>query len=284
MDAYRKRVGAGQAGFTLLEIAFVLVLIGLILGAMITVGKDVQRNAEYHKIANKFVYEWKTGYDKYFQRAGVVVGDSQIAPTYMVNGKEAIIGGGSDGRGNTGGAVAGLPENYSNTGLKVCSGQGYSKNSVGASDSDLASQNLRDLMKQIGIRMPPGRAEGMEDRYLYTDSNGNATELQICFQWNPPSTISGAGNVMVLRGLTPDLARYLDQLIDGKADALEGRFRQQDSRLNSQEPSSQQPGREWSANNTYSQDEAASQTASGQGSNRDEDRVVLLTAHWIMDQ
>jgi len=284
MKAYRKIFKAGQAGFTLLEMALVLVLIGLILGAVVTVGKDVHRNAEFSKIANKFVFEWKKSYDEYYQRAGVVVGDSQIAPTYMVNGKEAVIGGGSDGRGNTYGAIAGLPENYSNTGLKVCRGQGYSKNSVGAGDSDLANQDLRDIMRKVGIRMPPGRAEGMEDRYVYTDSNGNAVELQICFQWNPPSTISGAGNVMVLRGLTPDLARYLDQLIDGKADALEGRFRQQDSRLNSEEPSHQQPGREWSANDTYSQNDGTYQTAEGQGGDRDEDRVVLLTAQWIMDQ
>jgi prepilin-type N-terminal cleavage/methylation domain-containing protein len=284
MKAYRKSFMTGQSGFTLLEMAFVLVLVGLILGAMVMVGKDMQRNAEYHKIANKFVFEWKKAYDQYYQRAGVVLGDSQIAPTYMVNGKEAAIGGGSDGRGNTSGAIAGLPENYSNTGLKICHGQGYPKNSVGAGDSDLARQDLHDLMKKIGIRMPPGRAEGMEDRYVYTDSNGNAAELQICFQWNPPSTISGAGNVMVLRGLTPDLARFLDQLVDGKADALEGRFRQQDARLNSEEPSSQQPGREWSANNTFSQNDAAYQTAGGKGSNRDEDRVVLLTAQWIMDQ
>ncbi len=284
MRADRKLFMVKQTGFTLLEMAFVLVLIGLVLGAMVTVGKDVQRNAEYHKIANKFVFEWKKGYDEYFQRAGVVLGDSQIAPTYMVNGKEAVIGGGSDGRGGTFSTIAGLPENYSNTGLKICHGQGYPKNSVGVDDRNLANQDLRDLMRQIGIRMPPGRAESMEDRYVYTDSNGNATELQVCFQWNPPSTISGAGNVMVLRGLTPDLARYLDQLVDGKADALEGRFRQQDDRLNSEEPSSQQPGREWSANNTYAMNDAAYQTADGQGSGRDEDRIVLLTAQWVMDQ
>ena len=72
--------------------------------------------------------------------------------------------------------------------------------------------------------MPPGRGEGKEDRYVYTDSNGNPAELQVCFQWNPASQVQGAGNVMVIRGLTPDLARYLDQLVDGKPDAQEGRF------------------------------------------------------------
>jgi hypothetical protein len=32
---------------------------------------------------------------------------------------------------------------------------------------------------------------------------------------------------MVISGLTPDLARMLDQMIDGKPDAREGLFRQQ---------------------------------------------------------
>jgi hypothetical protein len=108
-------------------------------------------------------------------------------------------------------------------------------------------------------------------------------ELQVCFQWNPPGTISGAGNVMVIRGLTPDLARYLDQLVDGKPDALEGRFRAQDARQNSAETSHQQPGHEWEENNTYANSEASS-TATGTGQNRDEDRVILRTAHWVLDQ
>jgi prepilin-type N-terminal cleavage/methylation domain-containing protein len=279
----QKRGPRRSAGFTLLELALVLVVIGIIVGAL-AVGKDVQRNAEYQRLVNKFVFEWKKGYDEYYQRTGVVLGDSQVAPTYMVNGNEASIGGGRPGRGDTTGTLAGIPENYANTGLRVCHGQGYPRDALGPGDSDLGRQDLRELMQKIGIRMPPGRGEGLEDRYIYPDTNGNPVELQVCFQWNPPSTISGAGNVMVLRGLTPDLARYLDQIVDGKADALEGRFRQQDARSNAQEPSSQQPGQEWSANNTFGQEEGAKQSSDALGSNRDEDRVVLLTAQWIMDQ
>jgi prepilin-type N-terminal cleavage/methylation domain-containing protein len=274
---------AAQGGFTLVEMAVVLVIIGLILGALM-VGKDVQRNAEYQKIANKFAVEWKRTYDQHYQRTGVVVGDSQVAPTYMVNGEETTIGGEPASRGNVGGAVSGLPENYNNTGLRICHGEGYAQNTVGAGDPDVANQNLRTLMQQVGIRMPPGRGEGREDRYLYIDSNGNATELQVCFQWNPPGTISGAGNVMVLRGLTPDLARFLDQVIDGKPDALEGRFRMQNAASNDNETSSQRPGSQWEANNTFAWSETAQQSATGQGRNKDEDRVTLLTAHWVMDQ
>ncbi len=80
-----RRLGARRAGFTLVEMAVVLVIIGLILGA-ISVGKDVQRNAEYQKVINKFGNGWKKAYDEYYQRTGVVVGDSQTSPTYMVDG------------------------------------------------------------------------------------------------------------------------------------------------------------------------------------------------------
>ncbi|HET6633214.1 MAG TPA: prepilin-type N-terminal cleavage/methylation domain-containing protein [Rhodanobacteraceae bacterium] len=274
-----------QVGFTLVEMAVVLVIIGLILGA-ISVGKDVQRNAEYTKVINKFGNGWKKAYDEYYQRTGVVVGDSQTSPTYMVDGGQATIGGAttSDG-GNLNGAVAGIPENFANTGRRICHGQGYAANSVGAGDPPLEQTvDLHALMDRIGIRMPAGRGEGREDRYVYNDSNGNPVELQVCFQWNPPGTISGAGNVMVLRGLTPDLARLFDQTVDGKPDALEGRFRQQNAGSNDGEPSSQRPGIQWGSNNTYAQSEAGATTAEGTGRDKDEDRVVLVTAHWVMDQ
>lgn len=271
-----------QRGFTLVEMTIVLVIIGLILGA-VAIGKDVVRNAEYQKVGNKFVYEWKKTYDQYYQRSGVRLGDSQVAPTGMINGNETQIGGAPASSGNLDGKLAGLPENYTGTGLRICHGQGYVKDAVGVGDSGLAVQDLRALMQRIGVRMPPGRGEGKEDRFEYTDSNGNGVELQVCFQWNPPGTISGAGNVMVIRGLTPDLARYLDQLVDGKPDALEGRFRAQDARPNSAEPSSQKPGHEWETNNTYANAEAAP-TATGTGQNRDEDRISLRTAHWVLDQ
>lgn len=274
-----------QGGFTLIEMAIVLVIIGLILGA-VAIGKDVQRNAEYQKVANKFAMGWKKAYDEHYQRTGVVLGDVQTSPTYMVNGAEATIGGNTMAAGgNLNGALAGIPENFANTGLRICNGAGYTVNTVGAGDPGLSQQNLRTLFQRVGIRMPPGRGEGREDRYLFQDSNGNAVELQVCFQWNPPGTISGAGNVMVLRGLTPDLARFLDQVIDGKPDALEGRFRQQNNANNNNEASSQQPGHEWLGNNTIAQAEGvANPVGTTAGRNRDEDRVQLLTAHWVMDQ
>lgn len=273
-----------QGGFTLVELAVVLVIIGLILGA-ISVGKDVQRNAEYQKVINKFGNGWKKAYDEHYQRTGVVLGDSQTSPTYMVNGGESTIGGSTTSAGgNLNGALPGIPESFSNTGLRICHGQGFPANSVGSGDPGLAQTDLHALFDRLGLRMPPGRGEGREDRYVYNDSNGNPTEIQVCYQWNPAGTISGAGNVMVIRGLTPDLARLFDQSVDGKPDALEGRFRQQNSANNNTEASSQRPGSEWGSNNTFAQAESGATSAQGTGRNKDEDRISLVTAHWVMDQ
>lgn len=294
-----KKINKSQKGFTLVELSIVMAVIGLIIGA-IAVAKDVQRNAEYTKISNKFLTQWKMAYDQHYQRTGTVVGDCQQAPTYMVNGAEATIGGANACARTGGQAVAGIPENFAgNRGFKICEGQGYAAAQVGVGDVALATQNLRAIMTRHGVRLPPGRGEAHEDRYVYQDTNGNSTELQVCFQWNPAGTASGAGNVMVIRGLTPDVARYLDQIIDGKPDSREGRFRIQARAAHTQVADANAPGTAWEANNTIASAIAGNGQAGVDGAQTgaanpggavavgrqyDEDRVVLLTAHWAMDQ
>ncbi|WP_432744105.1 prepilin-type N-terminal cleavage/methylation domain-containing protein [Methylobacter sp. G7] len=270
-----KRFLSSQHGYSLVEISIVLAVMGLLVGS-VSVGKDVIQQAEHYKLTEKFVMPWKQAYDQYYQRTGVMLGDNQVAPTYMVAGAEAYLS-------YDDGSVAGIPQNYLQTGRRICHGQGYPQGSVGIGDRTLANQDLHWLLDRVGIRMPPGRAEDKEDRYVYEDSNGNPAEMQICFQWNPDRTVSGSGNVMVLRGLTPDMARMLDQFVDGKPDALEGRFRQQNNDNNDREQSRQRPGHEWLANNTYAMGNQVP-TAFSLGESQDENRVILLTAHWIMDQ
>jgi prepilin-type N-terminal cleavage/methylation domain-containing protein len=298
MNTISKSRRASQSGFTLIELTLVLAIIGLIIGA-IAIGKDVQRNAEYTKVSNKFIDQWKMAYDQYYQRTGTVVGDCQQAPSYMVNGSETTIGGTNACARPGGQAVAGIPESFVGTGFKICEGQGYAALQTGTGDTPLAAQTLRTLMTRHGVRLPPGRGEGHEDRYSYQDTNGNPTEVQVCFQWNRAGTASGSGNVMVVRGLTPDLARYLDQIVDGKPDSREGRFRIQDRAAHTQAVQANAPGTAWEANNTVASgiignnQSGADPTAIGAqnptgatttGRQYDEDRVTLLTAHWAMDQ
>lgn len=252
-----------QRGFTLVEMAIVLAVIGLILGA-IMIGKDVQRNAEYTKIKQKFIDQWVVAYNAAYQRAGVPVGDSQTQPRLMVNGTTyaAAVGAPISGGNMTAAAAP----------AAICAG-------ADAPGLNGTNTTLRDLMLRLGVRMPPGRAEGSEDRYVYLDSNGNPQEIQVCFQWNRPGTASGAGNVMVITGLTPDLARSLDQMVDGKPDAQEGMFRM----AGIANGTANGPGVEWSGNNTYAHG-ATGAAGAGNGARQDEAQVMVLTAHYKMNQ
>jgi len=260
-----------QKGFTLVELAVVLAVIGLIIGA-VAIGKDVQRNAEYTKVKNKFIDQWEQAYNQYYQRTRVVLGDSQTAPQNMVNGERFLAAGTRSGRGMTGVAPP-------NAICRAAAGQGMTRGFTAGTDPD-----LRVLMTRVGIRMPPGRAEGLEDRYVYLDSNGNPQEIQVCFQWNVPLADSsaanavgeGAGNVMIITGLTPDLARSLDQMIDGKPDEREGRFRRQGVENNAG-GAVNAPGQEWNRSN---------RDLIGTNNNQgfDEDQVAIVTAIYKMNQ
>ena len=264
----------GQQGFTLVELAVVLAVIGLIIGA-VAIGKDVQRNAEYTKIKNKFVDQWEQAYNQYYQRTGVVVGDSQIAPRIMVNGAAYVATGINP---TSGGDMATLVAAGSEP-AQVCARDPEAGVMRADTPFVLNANDLRAYMTRAGIRMPAGRAEGQEDLYVYTDTNGSPQEIQVCFQWNRPTTPEGAGNVMIIAGLTPDLARMLDQMVDGKPDAREGRFRLQGIT----NATSNAPGVEWSANNSYGRGATAT-TATGAGQTRDEEQVMTLTAIYKMNQ
>jgi len=224
-------------GFTLVEMSIVLVIIGIILGA-VSIGKDLQRNASYQKISQSFIQGWALAYQNYYNRVNVVIADSQTGPTLMVNQNAGEM------------CAATLP-----TGLHT-------------------------YMDNAGVRMPAGRAEGSEDKYVYLDTNGNPQQIDVCFD-NVPWSVDGLTpavpymlrnrNVMVIKGLTPDLARLLDASIDGVADARFGFFRELQYANNITADQ-----REWSKTNIQNFANAAN--------NRDEDQVAIMTAYYLMPE
>ena len=261
-----------QGGFTLVEMAVVLVIIGVILGAVM-IGRDVQRNAEYTRIKQKFVDQWVVSYNTYSQRLGAPVGDNQSAPRLMVNGAHF------QGDGNTlsGGNMANATEPSA-----ICRGQS-GPGMLRQFEAD-PNYDLRLMMRRAGITLPPGRGDGLEDRYVYLDTNGNPQEIQVCFQWNKPGVDSGSGNVMVISGLTPDLARALDQAVDGKPDAQNGAFRQEGV-VRTDTGDATNPGAEWKGNNTQGiEGGVGSGDAMLEGDNTDTEQVLTLVAHLKMNQ
>lgn len=258
-----------QGGFTLVEMAVVLVIIGVIIGAVM-IGRDVQRNAEYTRIKQKFVDQWLVSYNSYHQRLGSPIGDNQAAPRLMVAGLD-FAGSGSLSGGDM--TAVSPPGAICNTSAPT-----------GVTASPTNGLKMRDMMRRAGITLPPGRGEGFEDRYVYLDTNGNPQEVQVCFQWNKPSEGSGSGNVMVISGLTPDLARSLDQMIDGKPDPQSGAFRQAGITAKAAGADANTAGIEWEGNNTEGFSAGGGGSATTVGTNTDTEQVLTLTAHYKMNQ
>ncbi len=187
-----------QGGFSLVELSVVLLVIGLIAGA-VAVGGDMQRNAAYQRIGSSFVNGWNLAYLSYKTKWGVVVADSQVTPTGFVNQNTTGT--------NTGGT---------------------------GSIAEICGDSLRGFMLAAGVDMPQGRAEGKNTQYSYLDSNGNPQEMTVCFRsipWLTETAVSGTyatpiKNVMVLHHVTPDLARLIDSLVDTARDAQFGKVRQ----------------------------------------------------------
>lgn len=251
-----------QQGFTLVEMAVVLIVIGVIISAVM-IGRDVQRNAEYVRVRQTFINQWAEAYNAYRQRYGIPIGDDAAKPRQMVNGR-AFAGNGNQLSGGDMSTV---------TAPKAVCSNGAGPNMARTADSDL---DLITLMREAGIELPPGRGAGLEDRYVYQDSNGNPQEIQVCFQWNPPGTASGSGNVMVITGLTPDLARSLSTGIKGSVDANSGTFRQEGISRGVMANGQPTGTLDWTVNNTFAINGAEAQTR--------EDQVATLVANYKMNQ
>jgi prepilin-type N-terminal cleavage/methylation domain-containing protein len=67
-----------EKGFTLIEMAIVLVIIGIIIGAVVK-GKDVMKSAEQKRLYTTFIRDWQMAYNNYYDRTGGILGDANNA-------------------------------------------------------------------------------------------------------------------------------------------------------------------------------------------------------------
>jgi len=70
-----KSVLRDNKGFTLIEMAIVLIIIGIIIGAIVK-GKDIIRSGEQKKIFSVFLNTWRTSYLNFYDRTGKILGDT----------------------------------------------------------------------------------------------------------------------------------------------------------------------------------------------------------------
>jgi len=80
-----------QEGFTLIEMAIVLIIIGIIIGAVVK-GKDVMKSAEQKRLYTTYVREWQMAYNNYYDRTGWILGDDNSANNTTRDGLAGIGG------------------------------------------------------------------------------------------------------------------------------------------------------------------------------------------------
>lgn len=175
-------------GFTLLEMSIVLVIIGVITSAVM-IGGDVLRHAKGQNAFSTFVVGWSEAFAQFGQ---------------VTNGR-----------------LPGIPPATHTQFVR------------GAADLPLCGTALSDSFLRAGIRIPQGMGNDQESRYRYQDSNGVPQTLDVCFvtsawsvQDNSTTTfVAQDRHLMMLTGLTSELAIQMDVLIDGNASARFGQFR-----------------------------------------------------------
>ncbi len=181
-----------QGGFSLVELSVVLLVIGLIAGA-VAVGGDMQRNAAYQRIGSSFVNGWNLAYLSYKTKIGYVVGDTAGAPTGYVNH-------------NTTGA----------DGSDVCS----------------STLRTAMLQAGVDMPQGRAEGMNPQYSYLDSNGNPQEMTVCFrSIPWltetaTPGTYANPIKNVMVLHHVTPDLARLIDSLVDTARDAQFGKVRQ----------------------------------------------------------
>ena len=176
-----------QGGFTLMEMAVVLVIIALILGG-VSVGRDVYRSAQAERLGSEFVQGWLLAYERYVQQTARVPGDDTGA-TGRINGRvdDPLCD-------------QALQDVMLRAGITLPPGRAEGlANRALYQDANGAPQEVRLCLLHLADWSEP--APGLSRK-------------------------ARPRNVLRLEGLTPELARQLDVRIDGKVDARHGLMRE----------------------------------------------------------
>lgn len=175
-------------GFTLIEMAIVLIIIGIIIGAIVK-GKDIIRSGEQKKIYSVFLNAWRTSYLNFYDRTGKILGDTN-----------------NDRQPDTNPAHRGNPP----------SDRG--RDTLVSGDTAHNPPHYYGLA-QIGLEAPKTNTEKAW-KYRYSDSTGKGHELAIAFDYDR----KGKYNYMLISNIPNELCIAMDTMIDGEMDGAKGDF------------------------------------------------------------
>lgn len=184
-----KRLKCGQLssnkGFTLIEIAVVLVIIGLIIGAAVK-GKDLIQSGKQKKFYTNFLKAWELSIVSYYDRTGFALGDA------TKNGGTAAA---TDGRfDNINGANFG------------------------------AANGIDAKLNAVGLTVPSTNTAN-SGQFSYKGQHSGTQTITLYLYYLRSHTQARNSNALYFVNMPTDLAIALDSMVDGQIDARAGTFR-----------------------------------------------------------
>lgn len=199
--AFSARLGNNR-GFTMIEMAIVLVIIGIIMGAIMK-GQDLIRGAQAKEVANGFVGKWQTIADTYYDKTGRNLGD-----------------GASDG--GTGSPTGFMKE----LSLDSSTGAVYVDNAKNVYTAlTRAGIDPCAIVKSNITKTTPagGCSDGLDFGDYLVDSQQGKTNVAV----GTGNYLIGASgprkNVLVFRDVPGDVAIAIDKIYDGVENGLVGK-------------------------------------------------------------
>ena len=181
----RKRRMSPQGGFTLIEMAIVLIIIGIIIGAVVK-GKDLVQSAKQKRFYTKFLKQWELSVLNYYDRTGNLLGDGTI-------------------NGGTNATKDGRFDNISGA------------NFGGANGVDAT-------LRKVGLTVPVSNTSN-SGQYTYKGQYSGTQTITLWLYYLYSNTDGRYSNALYLTNIPTDLAIALDTIIDGETDPTTGSFR-----------------------------------------------------------
>ncbi len=172
-------------GFTLIEMAVVLVIIGLILGAAMK-GKDLIQGAKQKQFYNNYVKNWQLAVLNYYDRTGMVLAD-----------------------GTSNGGIQAIPD-------------GRFDNIRGA---DFGNANgVDEALEKVGLSVPESNTES-SGQYTFQGRYSGPQTITMYLYYLPSHTDNTSHNCLYFVRIPTDLAIAIDKVHDGIVGANKGHFR-----------------------------------------------------------
>ncbi len=175
-----------EKGFSLVEMAIVLIIIGLIFG-MVFKGKDLIQSAKQKSFYNKFLKAWELSIASYYDRTGQLLGDGTV----------------------NGGTASSTDFHFDNI-----SGANFGN-----------ANGIDDTLKKVGLEVPESNTSN-SGQYSFNGAYSGVRTITMYLYYLYSHREGRSYNCLYLTGIPTDLAIAIDAMIDGSTDARTGHFRQ----------------------------------------------------------